>query len=153
MLWDDILMKGPVLRVLELDVVQTFKGFDKAVANDLDLRLAWDGLEITMQDAPGVQLARAMTISSRRGIEASRELVLGLWRQTLLIPYDDYLVVIQRVSELVKIRVWTAYCVSTPSLIYSYAIKAIPVRVSRSRPKTSIPKSTSESGSSGRARV
>lgn len=49
MLWDDILMKGPVVRVLELDVVQTFKGFDKAVANDLDLRLAWDGLEITMQ--------------------------------------------------------------------------------------------------------
>lgn len=45
------LVESGVMRVLELDVLQALVLLDKAVADDLHLRLPWDCLEIRMQDA------------------------------------------------------------------------------------------------------
>lgn len=41
-------MESPVMRVFQLDIVQTLIGIDMAVTDDLDLWLVRDGLEIGM---------------------------------------------------------------------------------------------------------
>lgn len=43
-----IAMESPVMRVFQLDIVQTLIGIDMAVTDDLDLWLVRDGLEIGM---------------------------------------------------------------------------------------------------------
>ncbi len=71
-------MKSAMMRVAELDVLESLIGGDKPVADDLDLRLVRDGLEVRVQDAAlGVDgLAVAVGGGGRR-VEAVGEFELG----------------------------------------------------------------------------
>lgn len=45
-------MKGPVVRMFQLDVGQAFVRVNQPVANDLDLWLVRNGLQVWVEDAP-----------------------------------------------------------------------------------------------------
>lgn len=48
-LWDGIAVEGAVVGVFELDILEALVGVDKAVSDDLDLRLVRDGFEVWME--------------------------------------------------------------------------------------------------------
>lgn len=76
---DGGLMKGPVVRVAEPDVLETLVLGHEAVADDLNLRLVGDRLEVRVQDgALGIE-GLAVAVGALGGrVEALGELVLGL---------------------------------------------------------------------------
>jgi len=39
-----------MMRMFKSDVLETFVGFNKTIADDLDLRLVWDCLEVRMEN-------------------------------------------------------------------------------------------------------
>lgn len=77
-LWDDGLVEGLVMWVLELDVLQAFVGRYQAVADNLDLRLMWDSLQIWMQDGALCVESLAVSVASGLRIEALGQLKLRL---------------------------------------------------------------------------
>ena len=87
-------VEGAVVGVAEGDVFQAFVGGDVAVADDLDLGLVGDGLEVGVQDAAGLggEGGGPVAVRGRQGVEAVGELVLGARRQVGLVLKDEDLV-------------------------------------------------------------
>lgn len=79
LIWDNGLVESAVMRVTELSVLETFVGFNEAIANDLDLRLMGDGLEIRVENGFLV-VVLAVAVGVNAGVEALGEKVLSLWR-------------------------------------------------------------------------
>lgn len=67
---DDGLVESLMMRVLELDVLKTFIRRNKAVADDLDLRLMWNCLQVWMQNGALRVKSLAVSIASGVRIEA-----------------------------------------------------------------------------------
>ena len=78
---DGGLVEGPVVRVPQAEVLEALVGGDGAVADDLDLRLVRDRLEIRVQDgALGVERLAVAVRGLGGRVEALRQLVLRLGR-------------------------------------------------------------------------
>lgn len=87
-------VEGTVVRVAQADVREALVvALDEAVADDLDLGLVGDGLEVWVEDgALGIEgLAVAVGALGER-VEALREFVLGAGRDVVLRGDDDDLV-------------------------------------------------------------
>ena len=98
-------VEGAVVRVAELDVGQAFVRGDEAVADDLNLGLVRDGLEVRVEDGPlGVE-GYAVAIGGRRGIEPVGELELRLGRGVELVLEDYHLVGEEGGADHVKVSV------------------------------------------------
>lgn len=65
--------------MFECDVFESFEGFDVAVADDLDLRLGGDGLEVGVEDTSFVD-GLSMAVGVCGWVEASGQFVLGFGR-------------------------------------------------------------------------
>lgn len=77
-LWDDGLVESLVVWVLEFDVLEAFVGRYQAVADNLDLRLMWDCLQVWVKDrALGVK-SLSMSIAGSLRIEALGQFELCL---------------------------------------------------------------------------
>lgn len=96
--WDRVEVPGSVMRVVELEVGETFVGRDGAVADDLDLWDGRDGREVFVQDATLVD-GFAVGVDTGRRIEASGELVLSFWSEVVLVFDEDYIVLVEGVAE------------------------------------------------------
>lgn len=92
-----VLVEGLVVGVLELDVLEALKGLDMAVANDLDLWLVGNGLQVGVQDAALVN-GFSMTVNVCFGIKSPRQTVLCLWCELLLVADDYNLVLVKSVT-------------------------------------------------------
>jgi len=78
-----------VVRVLELDILKAFIGGNETIADDLNLRLVRDGLEIWVENATLCVEGLAMTVACSFGIEALGKLELSLWGDVALV-FEDY---------------------------------------------------------------
>lgn len=99
-------VEGPVVRVAKLDVGQAFVGRDEAVADDLDLRLVGDGLEVRVEDgAFGVE-GLAVAVGGGGGwVEALGDGVLGFGGDVPLVPDEDHLVPEEGVTDHFEIGI------------------------------------------------
>lgn len=81
--WNDGLVEGTVVRVLELGLSQAFVVVDGAVADELDLRLTRNGFQVGVQDGPlGLAgLVVSVTVALARGVEGLCQRVLLLWSE------------------------------------------------------------------------
>jgi hypothetical protein len=101
-------VEGAVVWVAQADVGQAFVRGDEAVADNLDLGLVRDGLQVRVEDGPlGVE-GCAVAVRGRRGIEPVGELELRLWRDVELVLEDDDLVGEQGGADHVEVGVWTS---------------------------------------------
>lgn len=99
-----------MVRMSELNVLQSFILLNEAISNDLDLRLMRDGLEIRMEDrALGVNgLSMAIRARSFR-IEALGDLILGLGGKVVLVLEDENLVSEECFTDYVKVGIRGGY--------------------------------------------
>lgn len=97
--WDYGLVECLVVWVLELDVFEAFVRLDEAVANDLDLWLMWNGLEVRMEDAFLSIQSLSVTIRCGLWVEFVRQSELGLGRYMRLVLEDNYLVSEESISD------------------------------------------------------
>ena len=102
---DDRGVESTVVGVAKLDVLEALILGDEAVANDLDLRLVRDGLQVGVQNGLlGIEcLAVAVRVAGR--IKALGELELLLRRDVTLVGEDEDLVLEQGVADGVKVGV------------------------------------------------
>lgn len=102
-------MEGLVMRMLQADVAQTFVFSNRAVADDLDLGLMRDGLQIRVEDAAlGIE-GLSVTVGGCRRVESTDELVLGCWGDVLLILEDEDLVGEEGVTDRVEVGILGGY--------------------------------------------
>ena len=142
LLRDRVSMKGPVVRMFQLDVHQAFVRVNQPVSNDLDLWLVRNGLQVWVEDAPFAVLGFSMAVGGGGRVEALGEGVLGFGGEVELVFDDEDEVFVERVVEGVErgvYRVLLAY-----SLHVVYGALAVPVRFSRSTFSTTAPKLISE---------
>lgn len=107
LLWrDDSRVKGLVMGMSQLDVLQTLVVLDEAIANDLDLGLMRDRLEVWVENGSlGVQRL-AMTIRARSfGVESLGDLILRLGREVALVLEDKDLMGEQGLTDDVKVGI------------------------------------------------
>jgi hypothetical protein len=92
----------------QLDVLQTLVVLDEAIANDLDLGLMRDRLEVWVENGSlGVQRL-AVTIRARSfGIKSLGDLILSLGREVALVLEDKDLVGEQGLTDDVKVGICT----------------------------------------------
>ena len=86
---DWVLVESLVVRVLELDVCKSLVLRNKAIADDLDLRLVRDSLEVGVQDTVFGVERLAMTVAARCWVKSLRQLILSLGCATGLIFEND----------------------------------------------------------------
>jgi hypothetical protein len=102
-------MECPVVRVPELDVLQTLVGRHKAVSNDLDLGLMRNRLQIRVQDrAFCIQSLAVAIVGSGFRVKSLGEAVLGLGRDVRLIPDDENLMPEQSITKDIKVGICRA---------------------------------------------
>lgn len=92
--WSGEFVERFMMRVSLLKVGQPFIFLDKTMVNDLNLWLMRNCGQITMKNAPLVN-GLSMTVNSSGGIESSRELVLRLQGEVLLVFDHNNLMLIQ----------------------------------------------------------
>lgn len=87
-------MEGAVVGVAEGDVGEAAVGGDVAVADDLDLGLVGDGLEVRVEDGAGFggEGGGAVAVGGGEGVEAVGEFVLGARGDVGLVLEDEDLV-------------------------------------------------------------
>lgn len=87
-------VEGAVVRVAEGDVGEARVGGDVAVADDLDLGLVGDGLEVRVEDGAGFggEGGGAVAVGGGEGVEAVGEFVLGAGGDVGLVLEDEDLV-------------------------------------------------------------
>ena len=88
---DGVFVKGLVMGMDQGDVLETFVRRDEPVPIDLHLGLVRDCLQVWMEDAAFSIEGFAMAVSLGGGVEALRELILGLGGYTSLAFEDDYM--------------------------------------------------------------
>ena len=94
-----------VVRMSELDVLQSLILRHKTIANDLDLRLVRNGLQVRVQDATlGIE-SLSMAIGVGLGIEALSELELRLGRDMSLVLEDKNLIVEESITDHIKVGI------------------------------------------------
>lgn len=99
-------MERAMMRMTQTEILQTLIRWDEAVADDLNLGLVRDGLEVRMQD--GALRVDGLAVAVRGGsgrVEALRELVLRLGRRVGLVLYDEDLVGEEGVMEDSKVGI------------------------------------------------
>ena len=95
-----------VVRMAELDIVQTLMLGDEAVANDLNLGLVRDRLKVRVQNAAlGVE-GLAVAVRGGGRVEATGQLELCLWRQALLVLEDNNLVRVECLLDDCKVGIY-----------------------------------------------
>ena len=102
---DGVFVESPVMGMLEFDVTETFILGNVAVADDLNFRLVWDGLQIRVQDAAFGVEGFAMPVTLGLWVKTPGELILGLWRAIGLAFEDDYLALIQSIVDKGEVRI------------------------------------------------
>jgi hypothetical protein len=165
-------VEGPVVWVLELDVLESFVRLDEAVADNLDLWLVGDGLQVWVQDAALSVQSLSMAVAGGSWVEALSQLELCLWGDVLLVLEDNDLIAEQSIFDDLELLVCkdmvSSHCslgngtkhiltrrlpisrvlslvVQGFSLIHArVGFYCIPLRFSRSMPEISAPKSTLE---------
>lgn len=90
---DGVVMEGLVVRVLQGDVLQALKFLDGTIANDLDLGLVGNGLEVWVQDRLLCVQSLAVAIADGRWVEQAGKLELCL-RGKLLLSLEEHNVVL-----------------------------------------------------------
>ncbi|CAG9936837.1 unnamed protein product [Clonostachys rosea f. rosea IK726] len=107
--WNCSVMECPVVRVPELDVLQTLVGRHKAVSNDLDLGLMRNRLQIRVQDrAFCIQSLAVAIVGSGFRVKSLGEAVLGLGRDVRLVPDDENLMSEQSITKDIKVGICRA---------------------------------------------
>lgn len=86
---DRVLVKRLMVRVLELNVFESLILRNKAVADDLDLRLMRDRLEVRVQDTFFGVERLAVTVAACCRVKSLRQLILSLGRAISLIFEND----------------------------------------------------------------
>ena len=87
---DRVLVKFPVMRMHELDVLQAFVLRDQTITNDLDFWLVWNGLKIWVENAAFGVKGFAVSIALSVGIESVGKLILSFGRAArLTLKYYD----------------------------------------------------------------
>lgn len=103
---DDGGVKGLVVGMPQLDVPQTLVVLDEAVADDLDLGLMRDRLEVRVEDGPlGVQRLAVAVRARGLGVESLGDLVLRPGGDVALVPEDEDLVGEQGLTDDVKVGI------------------------------------------------
>jgi hypothetical protein len=92
--WNGVSVERFMMGVSQLKVGKPFVFFDKTVANDLNLWLMRNFGQVMVKNAPLVN-GLSMTVNSSGGIESSRELVLRLRGEILLVFDHHNLMLIQ----------------------------------------------------------
>ncbi len=105
-LWDGIAVEGAVVGVFDLDILEALVGIDKAVSNDLDLRLVRDGFEVWMEDAAFGVEGLAVAVLRGGGVEALGEFVLRFRGEMVLVLNHYNEVFIQGIAYYCEDVVW-----------------------------------------------
>jgi hypothetical protein len=149
-------VEGRVVRVAQRDVGQALVRGDEAVADDLDLGLVWDGLEVGVQDRALRVEGLAVAIAGGGRVEEVREAELGGGGDVGLVLEDEDLVGEEGIADGleggildVRLVVWAARLtrrLPIPGVLHSISAvrQGLPVRRSMSTPDTTAPKSTAE---------
>ena len=106
---DGVLMERAVVRMVQRQSLQALELGDRAMADDLDLRLRGDGSEVPMEDAALVDSRCSMAVDAGVGIEPPRQLELCFRRQPLLALDQDHLVCVDGLSERLEAGVYRRY--------------------------------------------
>lgn len=102
---DDGGVEGAVVGVPQLNVLQALVRLDEAVADDLDLGLVGDGLEVRVEDgALGVD-DLAVAVRGGEGVEAVGEVELGLGGRVGLVLEDKDLMLEESGANEVKVGI------------------------------------------------
>jgi hypothetical protein len=105
--WDAGGVEGRMVRVAQRDVGQTFVFGNEAVADDLDLRLMRDCLEVGMQDGTlGVQ-SLAMAVAGRSRVEEVGEAELGSRGDVALALEEQDLVREEGSADRLEVGAWS----------------------------------------------
>lgn len=96
---DGSAVKGLVVGVLQLDVLESLVVGNEAVADDLDLGLMGNGLQVGMENAAlGIERL-AVAVRRGSGIEALREFELSLWGNAALVLENYDLVGVEGITD------------------------------------------------------
>jgi hypothetical protein len=105
---DGILVKFVVVRVLESNILQSFKGSHRAVANNLYLRLMRDRLQVRVEHGALRIECFTMTIAISGGVKESSDFILSVWSKSLLVLEEYDAVFVKGTSDDFKIRLCTS---------------------------------------------
>lgn len=106
LIWDSGGMECAMVRMSELNVLQSFVLLNKAISNDLDLGLMRDGLEIRVEDRALCVNGLSMAIRARSfRIEALGNIILGLGGKMVLVLEDENLVGEECFTDYVKVGI------------------------------------------------
>ena len=97
---DGVFVEFPVMRMHELDVMETLVFRNKAVANDLHLGLVRDRFQIGVEDAALCVESFAVAVRLGVGIESSGKVILRFGGQGGLPFQNDHLRLVQSVTDL-----------------------------------------------------
>jgi hypothetical protein len=105
LVWNLGLVESAVMWMAETDVLEAFIALDETVANDLDLRLVRNGLQVRVQNGTlGVQ-SLPMAVRGSGGIKAVGEMELGLGSDMALVGKVENLVLEQGLSDDIKVGI------------------------------------------------
>ena len=94
--------------MLQGDIGQAFKRRDEAIADDLDLRLVRDRLQIWVEYGSLTVDRLAVSVGGCRGIEALCDMELRLWSYVRLVLEDQDLMMEQGIADDVKVGICTS---------------------------------------------